>query len=138
MQRYGRLGTMIPQDPELTSKFGLPNPQDISSYGSRWANALDTTQYWDEEYDQEKSAKLAAYHKKYGSAMENSIAQEWQKLNAEHFGFNRMPGKNYLAIAQDRYLQEMQASEMNKMRNVRQRAKPNPMIYPLYPGDERE
>ncbi len=138
MARYGRLGGMVPQDPELTTKFGPPNPEDISSYGSRRGGVFDVTQYWDQDYDQDKSAQLAVYHKKYGSAMENKIAQAWQKMNAERFGFNRMPGKNYLAIAQDSYLQEMQSSEMNKMRNVRQRAKPNPMVYPSYPGDERE
>ncbi len=139
MARYGRLGQMISQDPELTAKYGPPNPEDISSYGSRSGGAIDVTQYWgDAGVDVEKSMKLSQLRKIIGPSMDNKIIESWYKQQGDDPYHTYRYSGNMFAKAQDYFLTNTAPLLERKMGLRDAHKKKNPMVYPSYLGDERE
>ena len=125
-----RYGTRI-QSPEIEEKFGPLDPEYASSYESHRGGRLDTLNYYGSggEIDYAKTQKLQAYSKKYGSLLDNAIAQKWQRAGwGPYSTFLKGSDKTAISIAQDEVLREFDQREFG-LRNSHQKAKRNPMLY---------
>jgi hypothetical protein len=131
MGRFGRLGPMVKDSPEIEEKYGPRDPDDISSYESfTTSSGIRPIDYvWGSSKENiEKSALLKKY-----AAMDPSIGKKIAEYTGKIRGETPAymgTGKYMYGLAQDKYLWEMQALEgPGGVRSAHQQVKKNPMLY---------